>query len=79
MISVIIPTFNRAKLLVEAVRSVLDQKDAPEDFEIIVVDDGSTDDTGEALAALPGKLRYIRRVHSGVSAAQKPWYLHIQW
>ena len=70
MISVIIPTFNRAKLLVEAVRSVLDQKDAPEDFEIIVVDDGSTDDTGEALAALPGKLRYIRRVHSGVSAAR---------
>ncbi len=57
MISVIIPTFNRAKLLMEAVRSVLDQKDVPEDVEIIVVDDGSTDNTGEALAALPGKIR----------------------
>ncbi|MGA2400840.1 MAG: glycosyltransferase [Syntrophobacteraceae bacterium] len=70
MISVIIPTFNRAMLLVEAVRSVLDQKDAPEDLEIIVVDDGSTDNTGEALATLPGKFGYIRHEHSGVSAAR---------
>jgi len=70
MISVIIPTFNRAKLLTEAVRSVLEQKDCPEEIEIIVVDDGSTDDTAETLAALPGNIRYLRREHSGVSAAR---------
>ena len=70
MISVIIPTFNRAKLLVEAVRSVLDQKDVPEDVEIIVVDDGSTDNTAKALAALAGKIAYIRHEHSGVSKAR---------
>ncbi len=70
MISVIIPTYNRAKLLVEAVGSVLDQKGCPEALEIIVVDDGSTDDTREALAAVPGELRYIRSEHSGVSAAR---------
>ena len=70
MISVIIPTFNRAKLLLEAVHSVLDQKDIPEDVEIIVVDDGSTDNTREALAALAGKIAYIRQEHSGVSKAR---------
>ncbi|MGA2226099.1 MAG: glycosyltransferase [Syntrophobacteraceae bacterium] len=70
MISVIIPTFNRAKFVVDAVRSVLDQKDVPEHLEIIVVDDGSTDNTSEALAALPGEFGCVRREHSGVSAAR---------
>ncbi len=70
MISVIIPTFNRAEFVVDAVRSVLDQKDAPERVEIIVVDDGSTDNTGAALAALPGEFGCFRREHSGVSAAR---------
>ncbi len=70
MISVIIPTFNRAKLLVEAVRSVADQKDVPEEVEIIVVDDGSTDNTVEALSALAVKMTYIRQEHSGVSKAR---------
>ncbi len=70
MISVIIPTFNRAKLLGEAVRSVLGQKGSAEDSEIIVADDGSTDDTRQSLAVLPGNVRYIRCEHSGVSAAR---------
>jgi hypothetical protein len=70
MISVIIPTYNRAKLLVEAVCSVLGQKGCPEGLEIIVVDDGSTDDTRASLAAVPGDIRYIRTGHSGVSAAR---------
>ena len=47
-VSVIIPTFNRSKKVVRAIESVLNQ--SIKDFEIIVVDDGSTDNTNQALA-----------------------------
>ncbi len=76
MISVIIPTFNRAVLLAEAVSSVLDQKDLAQKMEVIVVDDGSTDNTARALAPLAGKIDYIRREHGGVSAARNLGILH---
>ena len=45
LISVIIPTYNRASILPRAIDSVLTQKDA--DFELLIVDDGSTDGTNE--------------------------------
>ncbi len=70
VVSTIIPVFNRAQLLLEALHSVLRQKDFGDDFEIIVVDDGSTDNIAEVLAGLPGKIRYVRQEHSGVSAAR---------
>jgi len=70
VISVIIPTFNRANFLAEAIRSVLDQRDVPDEVEIIVVDDGSTDKTAETLATLAGKIRCVHREHAGVSAAR---------
>lgn len=44
-LSVIIPTFNRSRYIREALDSVLNQKNSPVDYEVIVVDDGSTDDT----------------------------------
>jgi len=67
-VSVIIPTYNRAWILREAVDSVLGQDF--ESFELIVVDDGSTDDTAEILAAYGDRLRVIRQENRGVSAAR---------
>jgi len=66
--SVIIPTFNRARFVTEAVKSVLDQ-DCRE-FELIVVDDGSTDDTYTALEPHMSRIRYLRQKNGGVSAAR---------
>ncbi len=67
-ISVIIPTYNRADLVVQAVESVLAQSLAPQ--EIIVVDDGSTDDTLAKLAAFQNEIKVIRQKQRGVSAAR---------
>lgn len=67
--SVIIPTWNDAAVVGRAVASVLAQRFA--DFELIVVDDGSTDDTGERLAAWADpRLRYLRQEHGGVTRAR---------
>jgi len=68
-VSVIIPTYNRAAWVTEAAASVLAQ--TYRDFELVVVDDGSTDGTLAALAALGGEVRVIRReARQGVSAAR---------
>ncbi len=64
LVSVIIPTYNRAALVQEAVASVLAQ--TCRDFELLVVDDGSTDGTGAALAQLDGQARILRRPSRGV-------------
>jgi glycosyltransferase involved in cell wall biosynthesis len=68
MISVIIPTFNRAWALKRAVDSALAQDYAHK--EIIVVDDGSTDDTQEVLAGYNGQIRVLTQENKGVSAAR---------
>lgn len=58
-VSVIIPTYNRGYCLARAIKSVLDQSYA--DFELIVVDDGSTDDTGSVLASFTDlRLKVVR-------------------
>jgi glycosyltransferase involved in cell wall biosynthesis len=67
-ISVIIPTYNRAGKLKEAIDSVLAQD--YDDFELIVVDDGSTDDTLQILKAYGAKVKVIRQRNQGVSAAR---------
>jgi glycosyltransferase involved in cell wall biosynthesis len=68
LVSVIIPTYNRADLVRQAVASVRAQ--TYRDFEIVVVDDGGTDDTGAVLAAGP-ELRLERHARRrGVSAAR---------
>jgi len=68
-VSVIIPTWNRAGWVTEAVSSVLAQ--TFRDFELLVVDDGSDDDTLEALAPFYRRLKLLRRSRRrGVSAAR---------
>ncbi len=67
-VSIVIPTFNRSALLLNALESALDQTYA--DHEIIVVDDGSTDDTAERLAPYLKRIRYVYQNNRGASAAQ---------
>jgi len=67
-VSVVIPTFNRARMLADAVRSALAQT-RPAD-EIIVVDDGSTDDTRRIAESFGTPVRCLRQENRGVSAAR---------
>ncbi len=68
LVSVIIPTFNRGWIVKEAIDSVLAQDFA--DFELIVVDDGSTDHTFKILEEFESDIRVIRQTNRGVSAAR---------
>jgi glycosyltransferase involved in cell wall biosynthesis len=68
VVSVIIPTFNRWPLVGEAVESVLAQSYS--NYELIVVDDGSTDDTGKKLAKLGSRLRVLTIPKGGVANAR---------
>lgn len=67
-VSVLIPTYNRPALLCEAIDSVLAQSFT--DFEIVVVDDGSTDDTRARLAAYGSRIRCLHTEHRGVAHAR---------
>lgn len=75
MVSVVMPTFNRASLLPESVRSILGQHHRP--IEIIIVDDGSTDSTPGAVDELVSEARfsgvevcYYQQQNKGASAAR---------
>ncbi len=68
LVSVVIPTYNRADFLPQAVESVLAQ--SYKDFELLVVDDGSTDHTPATLRPYLSYLRCLRQENRGVSAAR---------
>lgn len=68
LVSVIIPVYNRQEWISEAVDSVLSQD--YETFELIVVDDGSTDSTPEVLSSYGSRIRLISKANSGVSSAR---------
>lgn len=68
LISVIIPSYNYGRFIAEAIESVLAQTLLPD--EIIVVDDGSTDDTEEILKRFGDKITYIKQENAGVCAAR---------
>jgi glycosyltransferase involved in cell wall biosynthesis len=67
-VTVIIPTYNRADLLPEALDSVLGQ--TYPNVELIVVNDGSTDNTEEVLEPYMEKINYLRQANRGVAAAR---------
>lgn len=67
-ISVVIPTYNRAHLVTRAVESVLSQTKPP--AEVIVVDDGSQDNTREQLAPFESQIRYISQPNQGAPVAR---------
>src|SRR5262249_26900553 len=67
-VSVIVPTYNRAATLAPSLESILGQTFA--DLELIVADDGSSDDTAAVLARYGSALRVLRLEHRGVAAAR---------
>ena len=67
-VGVIIPAYNCDRYIVQAVESVLAQQDCQ--YEIIVIDDGSTDSTEQVLEPYKDRIRYIKQENQGVAAAR---------
>lgn len=72
--SVIIPTYNRCEILKRCLVALFNQTCPPENYEIIIVDDGSTDGTGEMVESVradaPCVVRYCFKKHAGIAAAR---------
>jgi Glycosyl transferase family 2 len=68
-LSVLVDTYNHQGLVEKALRSVLDQDYPPDGFEIIVVDDGSTDSTPEIVRQFEPRVRLIRKKNGGQASA----------
>jgi len=68
LVSVIIPTYNRAQLVCEAIENVLEQ--TYQSIELIVVDDGSTDDTHSRLRQFGNRIRVISQANAGPAIAR---------
>ena len=76
LISVILPTFDRADLLPRSIASVLDQTFT--DWELIIIDDGSTDNTAEVVAVWQqqsDRIRSVRQANQGGWGGPQPWAL----
>jgi glycosyltransferase involved in cell wall biosynthesis len=73
-VSVVIATYNRAQLLLETIESILNQRF--KDFELLIIDDGSTDQTREILKPYNDRVRYHFQENRGPSAARNLGVLH---
>jgi glycosyltransferase involved in cell wall biosynthesis len=67
-VSIVIPTFNCAPFIGETIRSALDQSSEPQ--EVLVVDDGSTDDTDSVLRRFASRIAVHRQANQGVAVAR---------
>jgi glycosyltransferase involved in cell wall biosynthesis len=77
-VSVVIPAYNYARYLTEAVQSVLEQTFPS--LEVIVVDDGSTDDTAEVVRRFADpRVRYVWQANAGLSAARNTGISHARY
>ncbi len=70
MVSIILPAYNAAPFIEEAVNSVLQQ--THENWELLIIDDGSTDETSSIIKKYLGdtRVKYYSQVNRGVSAAR---------
>lgn len=68
LVSIVIPTYNRAELVTQAIVSALQQDYKP--IEIIVIDDGSTDETSEQISKFGNRVNYWKTKNNGQSAAR---------
>src|SRR5438093_5382562 len=68
LVSVVIPVYNGERYLVDAIQSVLDQ--TYRNFEVIVVDDGSTDESAAVAKRFGEAIRYVHQANGGVSKAR---------
>ena len=69
VITVLIDAYNYGRFIEQAIESVLSQDFAMEQVEILVVDDGSTDDTAERVKKYGGAIRYLRKENGGQASA----------
>lgn len=67
-VSVVIPLYNAREVIRETIESVLAQ--SWKDYDIVVVDDGSTDGSGAIVREFEGRIRYVRQENSGVARAR---------
>ena len=68
LVSVVIPTYNSVKFIAQAIDSVLNQTYT--NYEIVIVDDGSTDETKKLLKSYQGKINYVYQENQGVATAR---------
>ena len=80
VVSIVIATYNRATLLRETVRSVLDQRSGTVPFEVIVVDNNSGDDTAAVVGSMQASagptLRYVKETQQGNAYARNTGIRH---
>jgi glycosyltransferase involved in cell wall biosynthesis len=67
-VNVVIPSYNHGRFLTRTVRSVLDQ--TFQDFDLVIVDDGSTDDTEAVVSRLDARVEYVKQGNAGLGAAR---------